>query len=68
MSSPPWWLCRCGRKVYEHSYRTVPNTGGREIVCTRLESGRFECADPELDYSPEGGLKRKSPTAAPRSS
>lgn len=55
---PAWWVCRCGRKLYEHSMRTVPNTGGREYVCTLTASGR---AEPQTgqDYGPESGLREK---------
>ena len=59
-SRPPWWVCKCGRKVYEHGMRTVPNTGGREYVCSLTDSGRFECADGYRDFSPEGGLVEKA--------
>lgn len=54
-----WWVCRCGRDMTDHSMRTVPNTGGREYVCGRRESKRFEPVTlPELDYTPEKGLHR----------
>ena len=55
-----WWVCQCGRLVYDHSIRTVPNTGGREYVCTETASGRFEPTDPAFDYAPETGLTRKT--------
>jgi hypothetical protein len=54
-----WVSCRCGRPLYEHGMRTVPSTGGRELVCTLTPSGRFEPRDPGLDYHPEYGLVRK---------
>lgn len=54
-----WWVCRCGRDMTDHSMRTVPNTGGREYVCSRRESGRYEPVTlPDLDYTPEKGLHR----------
>lgn len=54
-----WWVCKCGRKLYEHSTRTIPSTGGREHVCSLRESGRFEPVTlPVLDYSHEKGLHR----------
>lgn len=59
MSDKPWWFCKCGRKVYDHSMRTVPNTGGREYVCSLTESGRFECANGTHDFHPEYGLTEK---------
>lgn len=52
-----WWICRCGRPMYLHSMRTRPNTGGREHVCGKLPTGRFEPETlPLLDYSHEKGL------------
>lgn len=59
VTSGPWWVCRCGRKLYEHAGRTVPGTGGREYVCSFNRSGRFEPADRTLEYGPEIGLWRK---------
>lgn len=53
--SGPWWVCRCGRKLYEHSSRG----GGREYVCSFNASGRFRPADRTLDYEPETGLTEK---------
>lgn len=54
-----WFVCRCGRKLYEHSSRTIPNTGGKENVCGSTQSGRFEPRTlPHLDYSFEKGLHR----------
>lgn len=54
-----WWICRCGRPLADHSMRTIPNTGGREYVCWRLENGRFQPVTlPELDYTPEKGVHR----------
>ena len=55
-----WWVCQCGRKLYEHGTRTIPSTGGREHICGRRESGRFEPVTlPVLDYSHEKGLYRR---------
>jgi hypothetical protein len=53
--SGPWWICRCGRKLYEHSNL------GRKYVCTFNASGRFQPADRTLDYEPETGLRTKDP-------
>jgi hypothetical protein len=54
-----WWVCRCGRPLYEHSARTIPSTGGREHVCGTTQSGRYEPVTlPVLDYSQEKGLHR----------
>lgn len=54
-----WFTCRCGRKIYEHGQRTIPNTGGKEHVCARTQSGRFEPRTlPVLDYSNERGLHK----------
>lgn len=54
-----WYICKCGRPLYEHSSRTVPNRGGREYVCMSTESGRFEVWDGKHDYDPEYGLAVK---------
>lgn len=54
-----WWVCRCGRALYQHSQRTIPSTGGREHVCGLTRSGRFEPVTlPHLDYSHEKGLHK----------
>lgn len=54
-----WWVCRCGRHLDRHSNRTVPNTGGREAVCSMRESGRFEPVTlPELNYSFDKGVHK----------
>jgi hypothetical protein len=54
-----WFICRCGRPLYDHSQRTIPSTGGREHVCGSTSSGRFEPRTlPVLDYSNEKGLHR----------
>lgn len=54
-----WWVCRCGRKLWDHSARTIPNTGGKEHTCGLTETHRFEPVTlPALDYSHEKGLHR----------
>jgi hypothetical protein len=58
-----WWVCRCGRKLYEHS-----RVGGK-YVCLRSRIGAdgelewethpFESETlPALGYDPEHGLVR----------
>lgn len=54
-SSGPWWVCRCGRKLYDHSSRG----NAREYLCSFNASGWFQPADRTLDYSPETGLTEK---------
>jgi hypothetical protein len=56
-----WWICRCGRKLWEHSTRGTAN--GREYVCGVNPSGRFESMTaPRLSYDPFGkGLVRGEP-------
>lgn len=54
-----WWVCRCGKTIDRHSMRTIPSTGGREYVCGKTATGRYEPATlPQLDYTPERGLHR----------
>lgn len=57
-----WWICRCGRPTFAHSQRTRPNTGGRELVCSLTDSGRFEPAAAGWDYD-ENGLRPKEPAS-----
>lgn len=51
--SGPWYVCRCGRKLYEHSRVS------REYVCPFNASKRFRPADRTLDYDPENGLRTR---------
>lgn len=60
-----WGVCKCGRRIYEHSQRTRPNTGGRELVCSQTDSGRFEPAATEFNYD-ENGLCPREPASADR--
>lgn len=54
-----WYMCLCGRRIYEHAQRTIPSTGGREYICALRPTGRFEPVTlPELDYSLEKGVHR----------
>lgn len=58
ITSKAWWICKCGLKLYEHSYRTIPSTGGKEYPCSGTKSGRFEPDVRGLDFG-EYGLTRK---------
>ena len=60
MSAPKsWWICVCGRKLYEHGVRTVPNTGGKEYVCAQSGTGRFKSeTSPDFVYDNQAGLSR----------
>lgn len=59
-----WWICECGRQLDDHSQRTRPNTGGREIVCSLTDTGRFMPADARWNYD-ENGLSPRPPAAPP---
>lgn len=54
-----WWICKCGRHSDRHSHRSIPNTGGKEIVCRDNPSGRFEPADERYEFTYDG-LKKKA--------
>lgn len=52
-----WWRCRCGRPLYEHSRRRVPNAGHFEYPCPLTASGRFESSTlPAYGYDCNNGL------------
>lgn len=50
-------VCRCGRAIYLHTRRVVPNAGTREYVCGLTRSRRFESATlPAFEFHSENGL------------
>lgn len=61
-----WWRCRCGRRLYEHSRRRVPNAGTFEYTCGRTASGRYESETlPERGFDCDKGVVTFT-TAPPR--
>lgn len=49
--------CVCGRMLYEHSRRRVPNSGIFEYTCGRSGTGKFESATaPAAVYDCNRGL------------
>lgn len=55
-----WWVCRCGRPLYEHSRRKPPSTPAPEYTCARTPSERFESETLRVAYDPNEGLRPRN--------